>query len=304
MSGTTRVPRRKRCALASSDPVPSHELEITSAAEALELLRPVLGGRLLLASDFDGTISRLDLDMWRSAVVPAAQRALRSLAAAEDTHVAFISGRAVADLAGRVRVGGVTYHGDHGAQSASAVRGFRPGRVRVEHEPVDAAVQAMADRLKAEVPPIVDEEWLMLEDKGSALTFHFRRAPDVDSARDRVRSAVAAVDRTGLLDQPGGVRMWEVRPRGATTKRRTLARLIEEHQPDLVVMLGDDRNDTAAFGAISAARAKNGVDGLAVGVLSPASDVTELERAADVVFGNAYVSARFLTLLARERSRR
>lgn len=289
--------------LASSRDLVGDELELASAAEALELIRPALGGRLLLASDFDGTISRLTLDMWSSSVVPAAQRALRSLAPADDTHVAFISGRRVADLAGRVRVGSATYHGDHGAEWAPAVRGFRPDRLHIQHEPVDAAVQAMAERLKAEVPAMVAEDWLEIEDKGSSLSFHFRRAPDVVAARTKVRAAVDRVDHAGVLDQPGGVRMWEVRPPGATTKRRALARLIEEHRPELVVTLGDDRHDTAAFGVIGEARA-NGRDGLAVGVLSRASDPEELARASDVVFAGAHVSARFLTLLARQRSRR
>ncbi len=97
--------------------------------------------------------------------------------------------------------------------------------------------------------------------------------------------------------------MWELRPPGATTKRQTLERLIEEHRPDLVVMLGDDRNDIEAFAAIHEARAVDGLDGLAVGVLSQASDPEGLARASDVVFAGAYVSSRFLTLLARERSR-
>jgi trehalose 6-phosphate phosphatase len=280
------------------------DLELASAAEALERVRPALGGRLLLASDFDGTISRLSLDMWRSATIPTAQRALRSLAAAADTHVAFISGRTVADLAGRVAVGGATYHGDHGAQWATAVRGFRPRRLRAEHEPVDPAVQSMADRLKAAVPSLVGEDWLLLEDKGSALTFHFRRAPDIEAARARVRAAVDAVDTEGLLDQPGGVRMWELRPRGATTKRRTLAWLIERYRPDVVIMLGDDRNDARAFEVITKARSNDGLASLAVGVLSRASEPAELARAADVVFASAHVSARFLTLLAQERRRR
>jgi trehalose 6-phosphate phosphatase len=292
-----------RCALGSRDALRSGDLELVSAVEALQRIRPALDGRLLLATDFDGTISRLGMNLWRSSVLPAAQRSLRSLAGADDTTVAFISGRTVADLAGRVGVGGAIYHGDHGAEWATAVRGFRPSRLRIEHEPVDPAVQAVVDRLKEDVPPLIGEDWLALEDKGSSLTFHFRRAPDVDAARARVRAAVAAVDDQGLLDQPGGIRMWEVRPPGATVKRQALARLITEHRPDLVVMLGDDRNDVEAFRAVHDARAMNGTAGLAVGVLSPASEPHELRRAADVVFAGAAVSARFLTLLARERSR-
>ena len=44
--------------LASSSDLTSDELELASAAEALERIRPALDGRLLLATDFDGTISR------------------------------------------------------------------------------------------------------------------------------------------------------------------------------------------------------------------------------------------------------
>jgi trehalose-phosphatase len=161
----------------------------------------------------------------------------------------------------------------------------------------------VADRLKAEVPRLVDEDWLAVEDKGAALAFHFRRAPDVEAAGAQVRAAVAEVDPEGVLDQPGGVRMWELRPPGATTKRQTLERLIETHEPDVVVMLGDDRNDSAAFEAIHEARTAGRSEGLAVGVLSRASDPAALVRSADVVFAGPYVSARFLTLLARERSR-
>lgn len=264
-------------------------------------MRPALDGRLLLASDFDGTISMLTMDMWRSSVLPAAQRALRRLAGHRDTHVAFISGRPVADLAGRVAVGGATYHGDHGAEWATARRGFRPGHLRIEHEPVEPSVQAMADRLKVEVPRLVDAHWLALEDKGPSLTFHFRRAPDVEAARAQVRAAVAQVDPEGLLDQPGGVRMWELRPPGATTKRLALARLIAEHRPQLAIMLGDDRNDTHAFGALHDARERHGLRALAVGVMSPASEPAGLAASADVVLAGAAVSARFLALLARER---
>ena len=285
---------------ASSDRFVSEDLEFAPAAEALERVRPALGRRLLLATDFDGTISRLGMDVWGPAIAPAAQRALRSLAGARDTHVAFVSGRTVADLAARVRVGGASYHGDHGAEWSAAVRGFRPDRLRVEHEPVEPEVKAMAERLKAEVPALVGEEWLVLEDKGSALSFHFRRAPDIEAARACVRAAVDAVDVEGLLEQPGGVRMWELRPRGATTKRQTLVRLIDEQRPDLVIMLGDDRHDASAFAAIHDARERDGLDGLAVGVLSPASDPVSLARSADIVFAGSYVSARFLSLLARQ----
>jgi trehalose-phosphatase len=286
----------RRSSLASDD------VALTSATEAFARARPLLSGRLLLATDFDGTISRLALDPWRAGIIPGAQRALRQLAAAPDTDVAFISGRTVPDLAARVRVGGVTYHGDHGAERAQARRGFRPTALHVEREPTEPAVAAMADRLKAEVPVLVDEPWLVVEDKGPALTFHFRAAPDVDEARIRVRRAVDDIDGDGLLDQPGGRRAWELRPFGATTKALALARLIDEHQPDVALMFGDDGHDAEAFDTLRVARDEGRLRGLAIAVVSPAGDTVEMARRADLVFAEADETARFLGLLARSRS--
>jgi trehalose-phosphatase len=289
--------------LASSETIVPDGVVLTSASDALERLRLRSGDRFLLATDFDGTISRLSMEMWQATVIPSAQRALRRLAAMPQTHVAFISGRTLGDLVPRVRVGAASYHGDHGSETALAPRGFRPAAVGIEREPVDPAVAAMAERLKVEVPRRLDEEWLVVEDKGPAVTFHFRRAVDVDAARARVRAVIDEIDTEGLLDQPGGRRAWELRPPGATTKGVTLARLIEEHRPDTVLMLGDDRHDAAAFDVLRSARESGWLGGLAIAVVSPAADTAEMARRADLVFGQAEVTAHFLTMLARERAR-
>ncbi len=294
----------RRSSLVSRETEAPECATFTSAAEAIERLRPQLGGRLLLATDFDGTISRLSMEMWQVVVIPGAQRALRRLAASPDTVVAFVSGRTLSDLVPRVRVGGASYHGDHGAEQAAVARGFRVGGLRVEREPFEPGVAAVAERLKAEVPRLVEAEWLVVEDKGPAVTFHFRRAPDIEAARSRVRAAVAQVDPDGLLDQPGGRRAWELRPPGATTKGLTLARLIEQHHPDTVLMLGDDAHDAEAFDTLRAARAAGRVEGLAIAVASPASDTAEMARRADLVFAEPEVTARFLASLARERAGR
>ena len=271
---------------------------LASAAEAFEAAPPLLGRRLLIASDFDGTLSRLVLDPWRAGIIPGAQRALRRLAVVPGAHVALISGRTVPDLAARARIGGISYHGDHGAQWALARRNFRAAALRVEREPVDAATAAMAERLKAEVPRLVSEPWLVLEDKGPALTFHFRSAPDIDAARRRIRAAVDSIDHSGVLDQPGGRRAWELRPHGATTKDVALERLIEEHRPEVVFMLGDDRHDALALGALRAAREAGRIEGLAVAVVSPAAETHEIAAHADLVLAKPDETARLLGLMA------
>jgi trehalose 6-phosphate phosphatase len=242
------------------------------------------------------------LDPWRASTIKGAQRALRRLAVAPDTRVALISGRTVPDLAARVRIGGISYRGDHGAERAEAPRRFRVRALHVERDAADAATVAMTQRLKREVPRLVPEPWLVVEDKGPAVTFHFRSAPDTDAARVRVRAAVDSIDADGLLDQPGGVRAWELRPHGASTKGDALWRLIEEFAPDAVLMLGDDRHDASAFDVLHAARDSGLIEGLAMAVASPAADTAEMARRADLVLADPAETARFLALLAKARA--
>jgi trehalose-phosphatase len=258
------------------------------------------GGRLLVASDFDGTLSRRVLDPWSAAILPGAQRALRRLAVSPEVHIALISGRSAIDLAQRARVGGISYRGDHGAERAEAARGFRPSALRVEREAVAEDVGAVAARLKSDVPRLVDEPWLVLEDKDSALTFHFRAAPDIDAARARIFAAIDAVDPTGLMTRSGSRRACELRPPGASTKGDALRALIDDYQPDVVLMLGDDGHDALAFDALRDARHEGRIAGLAVAVAGHADVTRDVGPRADLVLGAPDVTARFLGLLCRE----
>src|SRR5262245_14413270 len=90
---------------------------------------------LLVASDFDGTLAFVQADPWAARIHAPSQRALRRLSAASGVRVVLFSGRTASDLAGRSRIGGVTYLGDHGVERADVPRGFRPGSMRIATTP-------------------------------------------------------------------------------------------------------------------------------------------------------------------------
>jgi trehalose 6-phosphate phosphatase len=273
---------------------------LTSAREAAERARALLdGGRTLLVSDFDGTIAGLVADPWSAAIVPAARRALRRLATHEDVEVAFLSGRTALDLADRVRVGGASYLGDHGSQRGFGARGFRPSALQVTHDPVDPELEAVVRALVDGVPRSVPEPWLVIEDKGAAVTFHVRTAPDVDAARARVLEACDAIDPGRLLVRSGGRRALELRPPDATHKGTTLRRLIEERQPAAVIALGDDPSDVLAFEVLRKSRAAGRLSGLAIGVAGRPEVSVRVAPHADLMLASAAHAARFLSLLAR-----
>lgn len=169
---------------------------------------------------------------------------IETLVQRADTRVAFISGRGLHDLAGRVAIEGAFYAGNHGLE----IEG--PGVQRM-HEQAAAArgsMAALADRLRAalaDIPPAT------VEDKGATLSVHYRRVADDDSAAEVRRIVRSCTDRTSGLRVTDGKKVVEIRPDVDWHKGRALAFLrttIEQRfGPAPALFIGDDRTDEDAF---------------------------------------------------------
>ena len=252
----------------------------------------------LVVSDFDGTLSPLHMDPWGATIVPLAQRALRRLATRPATTVVLLSGRGAADLAGRVRVGGARYVGNHGMERGGLARGGVARRLVTSRTPGFESYDADAESLATGVPRLLPEAWLIVERKPPALALHFRGAPDLAAAAVRVEAAVDRLDPERRFERLAGMRMLELRPPGATTKAQAMAALLDEVRPGFVVMLGDDVSDAAAFRVLGAARGLGTTRSLAVGVHARADPVPEIVAAADAILAGPAEAARLLWRLA------
>ena len=255
---------------------------------------------LLIVSDFDGTLSRIVDDPWGAQILPLGRRALRALAGLPDVHVVVLSGRSAPDVAARVRVGGVTYLGNHGMERGFVRRRGRPDRLRTTGDEASHEAIHMAERLAEELPRVVAEPWLIVERKPPAVAFHFRTAPDLPSASSRVRAAVNALDPQGVLERFAGRRVLELRPYGAVAKGEALTTLVEELRPKSVFMLGDDISDAMAFRALRELRARAVTDGVAVAIQARAEVPAEVLAAADIVLASPVEATRFLSAIYRE----
>ena len=268
---------------------------------AVEMAAQHLMGRpLLVITDFDGTVSRISDDPWGASILPLGRRALRALAGLPKVHVVVLSGRTARDAASRVRVGGVSYLGNHGMERAFLRRGGRAERLRTQVD--DAAHDAVhaAERLTEEVPKLIDEPWLIVERKPPAVAFHFRTAPELADAGARVRAAVDQLDPDGILERFPGRRVLELRPFGAVAKGEALEALVEKYAPYAVFMLGDDVSDAMAFKALRELRRRGVTDGVAVAVKArPDYMPPEVLAEADVVLSSPAEATRFLSALAR-----
>ena len=265
---------------------------------------------LLLVIDFDGTLAVGSRDPAVARIEPLAQRALRRLAgfaAARPDRliVAVLTGRVVADVAARVRVGGVEYLGDHGLEHGRLPRGGRVERLVVTTDPAFDVHRDAAETLAtAVVAELGSPPWLFVERKGPSVAFHVRQADDVAAARAAVVEAIDAVERRlGLehgLAHYRGRSVVDLRPRDAGGKREAVGRLIARDRPGGVAVLGDEMSDVDAFEAVVEARQTGELIGLNVAVHGTSRPApTELLALADLRLGGAHEVGRLLAALSR-----
>lgn len=265
-------------------------------------------GPLLVVTDFDGTLARISLDPMAARIEPLGRSALRRLArlAADRPsrlRVVVLSGRTAPDLAGRVRVGGIGYLGDHGLQGGVLPRRAPAERLEVTADPGLAALADPARALGRAVAAALGEpDWLFIEEKGPSVALHYRAAPDPDVAGQLVEAAVADRLRShgdGRLERFDGRRILELRPAGVGGKGAVVARLLAADPFRAAIVLGDDRSDAEAFAAVAAARTEGRLAaGLALAVHGSSETPPEVVERADLILAGPRDAARALSAVA------
>jgi trehalose-phosphatase len=247
---------------------------------------------------------------------PGARRVLRRLARIEAAQpdrlsLVVLSGRAVTDLAGRVRVGGVRYLGNHGNEGGDLPRRVAAERLRASLVDGLQPYIPASEELAAGLPPLVAQVvggdgppgWFFVEPKGPAVAFHYRQAPDRNVARSQVYEAIGLADRAGLtndFDRIDSRLIVEFQPRGAGAKGAAVARLMERLAPRAVVVLGDDAPDAEAFVVVAEARREGALAaGLSVGVEHDRPLHPSILASADVIVSGSRGAVRVLRDLAR-----
>lgn len=197
---------------------------------------------MLVALDFDGTLSPIVPRPSDAALLDGLTEPMRRLAARGDTDVAIVSGRGLADVRARVALDGVYYAGNHGFE----IEGPGVDRVLEEAEAARPALQSTAAALQE---ALADETGAEVEDKGWTLTIHYRRA-DREGAEARVREAVLREGGRSGLRVTEGKKVFEIRPDVDWHKGRATQFLLDTIAPDgglPAIFIGDDRTDEDAF---------------------------------------------------------
>ena len=210
-----------------------------------ETLRPLtdVPGEAAVFCDIDGTLAPI-VQRADDAKVPEGSARLLATIARRYGCVACISGRSVAEARRLVGVGGIAYAGMHGVEM------LWPGATRPE---MSSEVSAWAERVRDFVRENDSRELRILrvriEDKGPIWAYHWRGAPDEDSARERVKEIADAAEEAGFHVH-WGRKVLEVRPPLPIDKGQAVKALVDRCPVRAALFAGDDVTDLDAFEAL------------------------------------------------------
>jgi trehalose-phosphatase len=208
-------------------------------------------GRLLLMTDYDGTLTPIVDDPADAFLTEDTREQLLRIARSPRGSVAIISGRGLDDLRARVAIPEVIYAGCHGLEVAG------PG---LEFRHPDAVAQqtmlwAVGETLARRAPTV---SGMRVEAKGLAVAVHYRHVAADEIRRVEIELARAIREQGSRLKIFHGTKVIEVLPQVAWTKGEC-ARWIQERVlaagpgsgPALWLYLGDDWTDEHAFEMLS-----------------------------------------------------
>lgn len=207
------------------------------------------GARLLLLTDYDGTLVPIVPNPTEAWLAPEVRDDLRALARSPRVRVGVLSGRALHDVRTRVGIPELIYAGCHGLEVEGAGLAFRHPEAETQRPALRAIARAL--RLGTESIP-----GIRVELKGLSVAVHYRNVPLRFLARLEALVGRAVQERGGHLKSLRGTRVIEILPRVRWNKGECALR-IREHVlargGGAVTMLymGDDRTDELAFEALA-----------------------------------------------------
>jgi trehalose 6-phosphate phosphatase len=224
-----------------------------------------LARELVVALDFDGTLSPIVEDPGSAVIHTDAPDALGALAA-EVRAVVVITGRPARQV---VQLGHLEALADSLPATAHLAVMGQYGQERWDSNTREFTSPEPPEELHAfrdELPGLLREQDAgdaLVEEKGLAVAIHTRQLPDPKAAFARLEEALRdAADRHGLLLEPGRL-VLEVRSGAGMHKGIALREALEKYEGAGVVFVGDDLGDLEAFQAVEDLR-EHGVPSLLV----------------------------------------
>jgi trehalose 6-phosphate phosphatase len=220
---------------------------VPEAQTLTELLKPIVAdpARSAILLDVDGTLAPI-VRHAEDAHVPESTRTLLIPIARKFGLVACVSGRRASDARRIVSLGTIAYLGSHGSEV------LRPGNTQAE---LDRELAAWSRRVSRFAKDTESAELRRLrvrsEDKGVIAAFHWRGAPDEETAQIAVEGIARSAEKSGFHTH-WGRKVLEVRPPVRIDKGAGVERLLRGADDiDAAIFVGDDATDVDAFRALT-----------------------------------------------------
>jgi trehalose 6-phosphate phosphatase len=195
---------------------------------------------LLVATDYDGTLAPLVSEPSSAEAHRQSLVALKALAEMPQTHIAVISGRALADLGGRFKdVDRAHLVGSHGSEFDAGFATPISSRQKELLQKVETDVQ----RISAKTPGTT------VERKPAAIAFHYRNAQEQPAAAavEELLKSVHGQHNVFVRHGKKVVELSVVR----TDKGIALQSLRQRVGASVVICIGDDVTDEDAFATLT-----------------------------------------------------
>jgi trehalose 6-phosphate phosphatase len=205
--------------------------------------------RLLVLTDYDGTLTPIVPHPADAYLTPAMRECLRELSRVPRVSVGVVSGRGLGDLLARVGVAGLTYAGCHGLDLVGPRVRFQHGGALARRALVGDVTRRLGRRCVA-IPGV------RLEPKALSVAVHHRHVPPDTMPRLRATlDEVLAPHGDDLATLPGK-QVLEILPRVGWTKGDCALWLEARARAAAprgvtTLYLGDDHTDEFAFQALA-----------------------------------------------------
>ncbi len=206
---------------------------------------------ILLLTDYDGTLTPIVERPELANLSEETRRLLEALARQPKFTVAIISGRALADLKNRVKIGGVVYAGNHGLEIEGPGISFVSPLAEASR-PILRTIHYVLTRALGAIRGV------LVEDKGLGLSVHYRQVAESETGEVKgiLEHVVGGARASGKIRIATGKKVYEVRPAVDWDKGKAVKLLMKKYGKGgrrsglLPIYLGDDLADEGAFRVI------------------------------------------------------
>ncbi len=205
---------------------------------------------ILLCLDFDGTLARIAQKPSEAVLSARTRMVLKKLRARDWCTIAVISGRTLHNLIRKVRLEGIIYGGNHGAQLTGPNVDFQA--------PIGPETYRAFETIKSRLRSLTAVmKGVVIEDKTHSLSIHFREVEetDVPQLTRTISRIVQPFIDDGYVRINTGKKVFDITPH-SWNKGKAVQWLLRHlslstiSQSVVPVYVGDDTTDEDAFAAI------------------------------------------------------